>query len=339
MARLTVAAGLVRGLFDVAVARGADASALAARAGIKLAELDDQDARVPFERHVALMRAAKVLCNDPALGLHFGEMNDLAQVSVVGLLGDACETVLETMQQANRYGRLIVEFDGGPDRFKLVHEQGGLWLVDTRENPNDFYELTESTFARGVTSARRFGQPLVKQIHVTHTDPGYGDEYQRIFNVPVTFGADWNAMQISEKVLTTPVRLQPRYAFALLSERAGALLKELQNSKSTRGRVESLLMPVLHKGDANIETIAEKMSMSRQTLFRKLKAESTTFEKVLDELRYRLALEYLRTRKVSVNETAYLLGFSEPAAFSRAFKRWTGQAPQAVRYRSGTKTA
>jgi AraC-like DNA-binding protein len=76
-----------------------------------------------------------------------------------------------------------------------------------------------------------------------------------------------------------------------------------------------------------METIAGKMAISRQTLFRKLKAEGATFEKVLDELRHKMALNYLSERKVSVNETAYLVGFSDRAAFSRAFKRWTGTSP------------
>ena len=56
--------------------------------------------------------------------------------------------------------------------------------------------------------------------------------------------------------------------------------------------------------------------------------ERVTFEVVLDELRHKMALSFLADKKVSVNETAYLVGFSEPAAFSRAFKRWTGKAPR-----------
>lgn len=67
--------------------------------------------------------------------------------------------------------------------------------------------------------------------------------------------------------------------------------------------------------------------MSRQTLFRHLRIEGTSYAQLLDELRHRLALHYLDGRRVSVNETAYLLGFSDPAAFSRAFKRWTGSSP------------
>jgi AraC-like DNA-binding protein len=204
--------------------------------------------------------------------------------------------------------------------------------VDNRRNPNDFPELTESTFARMVCAPRRFGvTQIAKRIHVTHSAPSYRGEYERIFRVPVTFGAKWNAMLVDEQWMHHRVQLQPRYVFGVLSERADALLKELESSKSTRGRVEALLMPVLHKGDANMDAIAGKMGMSRQTLFRRLKEEDVTFEKVLDELRHRLALAYLGNNKVSVHQCAYLTGFSDPAAFSRAFKRWTGATPGAFR--------
>jgi AraC-like DNA-binding protein len=102
-----------------------------------------------------------------------------------------------------------------------------------------------------------------------------------------------------------------------------------------RGRVESLLMPVLHTGDAGVERIAARLGISRQTLFRRLREEKTSFEHVLDDLRHKLAVHYLTGRKVSVTETAYLVGFSDPAAFSRAFKRWTGKSPRAMRDETG----
>jgi AraC-like DNA-binding protein len=134
-----------------------------------------------------------------------------------------------------------------------------------------------------------------------------------------------------ESFLTLKFPNPSRYVFGILSERAEALLEQLKSSTTIRGRVESLLVPILHTGDASVEAIARKMGLNRQTLFRKLKAEGTSFEKVLDALRHRLALDYLREKRVSVNETAYLVGFSDPAAFSRAFKRWTGTSPRAVR--------
>lgn len=122
-----------------------------------------------------------------------------------------------------------------------------------------------------------------------------------------------------------------RYVFSVLSERADALLTSLQASKTMRARVETELAAALHKGECTMDVIAKRLSTSRRSLYRALRAEGVTFEQVLDELRRRLALHFLADKKVSVNETAYLVGFSEPAAFSRAFKRWTGASPRSVR--------
>ena len=77
--------------------------------------------------------------------------------------------------------------------------------------------------------------------------------------------------------------------------------------------------------------IAERMGLSRATLARRLKAEGTCFEEVVEALRRRLAVDYLAERGLSVSETAYLVGFADPAAFSRAFKRWTGRSPRDAR--------
>lgn len=332
MSDLTVAAGLARGLMELAVAKGASQAELAARSGIDPAVLEDQDNRVKLSSYVALMRAGKALTGDEALALHYGETNDMSQISVVGLLGNASETMIEAMAQLNRYGRLVIEFDGPRDRFTPVRRPDGMWIADRRDNPNDFHELTESTFARMICGPRSFGvTKLAKAVHVTHRAPCYAAEYERVFQAPVTFESDWNAILFDEKWMMHRIQLQPRYVFGVLSERAEALLKELEASKSVRGKVERLLMPLLHKGEVSMDAVAEKLAMSRQTLFRKLKAEGTSFEKLLDELRHRLAVSYLSNRKVSINETAYLVGFSDPAAFSRAFKRWTGTSPRAMR--------
>jgi AraC-like DNA-binding protein len=284
---------------------------------------------------IALMRAGKALCDDDALALHFGEMVDVVETSIVGLIGRSCATLAEAFEQMNRYGRLVIEVDlGTRDRYQLVRAADGLRIVDTRTNPNDFPELTESSFARMVCTSRRFGKPeFVKAVHVTHPEPAYRAEYDRIFQVPVVFESDHNALVTDPAWMTLPPTRDPgerlpRYAFGILSAHAEALLEKLESSKSTRGRVESALIPILHTGNARMDTVAVALALSRQTLFRRLKTEGVTFERVLDELRHKMALHYLNGKKVSVNQTTYLLGFSDPAAFSRAFKRWTGSSPR-----------
>lgn len=334
VAEPTVSAGFARGLMQLAVSKGAEPRALLDAAGIAAEALCDQDARVPFARYVALMRAGKRLCGDAALGLHYGESVDISEVSIVGLIGQASPTMMDAFNQLNRYVRLIVETEnahGGP-RFRMAARHGGVWLVDARENPNGFPELTESAFAQLVCGPRRFGPgPTLKAVHVTHPDPGYRAEYERIFRAPVTFEAGWNAVEIEPTLGAVQVARLPRYAFGVLSEKADALLQELESARTVRGRVEKLLMPILHTGEINMDAVARELGLSRQTLFRKLKAEGVTFVGVLDRLRCKLALHYLTGRKVSVNETAYLVGFSDPAAFSRAFKRWTGTTPKDAR--------
>jgi AraC-like DNA-binding protein len=95
--------------------------------------------------------------------------------------------------------------------------------------------------------------------------------------------------------------------------------------------VEGHLEPRLASGPLGIDSVARALGVSRQTLYRRLKAEGVTFEELLDGLRRRLALRLLREEKLSVKEAAWRLGFSDPAAFSRAFKRWTGKSPGAGR--------
>ena len=99
---------------------------------------------------------------------------------------------------------------------------------------------------------------------MTHSAPAWRAEYERIYGAPVTFDAPWNAVLLDEKWLNHKIATQPRYVFGILSVHADALLKNLENSKTARGRVGSLLMPILHKGEANMEAIALNHHAARQ---------------------------------------------------------------------------
>jgi AraC-like DNA-binding protein len=331
MRELTMAASGVRALLDFAVSRGASRTVLAERSGINPAELADSDNRILFSKYVALMKAGQELCNDPALALHFGDAIDLSEISIS--VPSAITTIDEAFAQVNRYARLVVEVEGvgSGDRYQLKRAAGQLWVVDARRNASDFPELTETTFARMVCSTRRCFRdtPFFKAVHFTHAEPAYRADYERIFRVTVVFGSDKNALQIDEALLSK-YRIPPssRYASGVLRDHAEALLQKLESSQSTRGRVEGLLVPVLHSGDAAVDAVAGKLGLSRYTLFRRLKAEGVTFQQVLDELRHQTALHYLSGEKASVKRTARLVGFSDPTAFSRAFKRWTGRSPR-----------
>ena len=343
MAEPTIATGFANAFLKFAVARGADRQTLIEQSHLRHACLAEPDSRIPLATYLALMEAGIKLCDEPALALLFGAEVSLSEMSILGVVGNAA-TAEEGLRQVNRYARLAI--DGGEGetahRLEFVPEDGNVWFKFTStlfaENPL----LTESTFARCVCDGRKVTAatggvtqcPSPRVIRFTHAEPSYRREYDRIFGAPLEFGSSMNAILFGEELFSVRMPQPNQYVSSLLTERAEALLEKLEESKSVRGRVEKLLIPILHTGEAKIETIARKLALSRQTLFRKLKAEGVTFEQVLDELRHKLALEYLNGKNVSVNETAYLLGFSDAAAFSRAFKRWTGSSPRMTRLKN-----
>jgi AraC-like DNA-binding protein len=335
----TIAAGFVRGLMEFAVSKGATRTALERRSGLVARELADPDARIPLARYMALVRAGKELSGDPALALHFAETSDISHLSIMGLVAPSAATLTEAFALLNRYTRLGVDVEStAPERFQLAPGDDGVWIIDTRANPNEFFELTEGTFVRFVSNiglllrsrGLALDAPVAKLVHVTHADPGYRAEYERIFRAPVIFDSDKNALLLSETVLDLRTPEAPEYGVRVMSQRADALLESLAD-RTTRGRVEHLLTPLLATRNIRMDAIAEKLGCTRSTLLRQLKAEGVTFEQVVDELRHKMALHLLTAEKASVKEAAHLVGFSEPAAFSRAFKRWTGMTPRAAR--------
>jgi AraC-like DNA-binding protein len=340
MGNPTVCAGYPKALLDFAVSRGADRQTLIARSHIHPDELRDQDNRIPLANYLAMLKAGIELCNEPALSLLFGEAVRLPDITIVGLMGPA-ENSEDGRRQLSRYTPLALDEDDGDasDPMEIVREGSDAWVRSTSriyaENPL----LTESAFARTVCGVRASlasmpdfaRRPFPKAIRFTHKEPSYRAEYDRIFGVPLFFESAMNAILIDEAFMQMKPPHPNPYLSELLRAHAEGLLENLERSKSIRGRVESLLIPVLHTDQANMDMIAGKLALSRQTLFRKLKAEGVTFKEVLDELRHKLALHYLSEKKTSVQETAYLVGFSDPGAFSRAFKRWTGSSPRMMR--------
>ena len=331
MTTATVSAAYLQELLDFSVSRGAERHQLLEIADIGQDNLDDPDGRLPMNNYILLMRAAKKLCADPALPLHLGSAQDFHKISVVGLLCYAAVDMAEACRNLNHYGRLVAEFDlpVKDQRFQLVPCEQGIWFIDTRNDPNSFPEMTEETWSRFIAENRRHFPdiPYCKAVHVTHAEPGHAEEYQDIMGAPVIFNSDKNALLIDSGWPDVKLHQPNSYAFGVLSEHADRLLRQLEDSKTVRGNVEALLIPRLHKGDTSMGSIAAKMGLSRQTLYRKLKAEGICYESLFDQLRHQMALNYLKGKRTSVYETAYLLGFSEPSAFHRAFKRWTGKTP------------
>lgn len=110
-----------------------------------------------------------------------------------------------------------------------------------------------------------------------------------------------------------------------------SLVRPAPAERCFRSEVERAVEPMLGQHQIGVDAVARTLGMSRQTLYRRLKAEGITFEAILEAKRRQLAIRYLGLERSSVKAAAYKLGFSDPAAFSRAFKRWTGTSPSTFR--------
>ena len=340
MANPTVSAGLPRAFLDFVVGRGGNRQTLLELSRISPEELRDPDNRISVADYLALIKAGIEQCQEPALSLLFGEAVGMPDVSIVGLVGGQAENVESARRVVNRYARLMLDEDDGntSDRIEFIREGSDIWFKFNSVLYTQHPLLIEAGFARCICGGREMLQsggislnsPFPKEIHFTHEEPSYRAEYERVFRAPLFFRSRINGFLVADEFLSLKLPRTNPYLSHVLTTHADELLQDLERSRSTRGRVEGLLIPLLHTGEVSIEMIAGKMGLSRQTLFRKLKAEGVNFEKLLNELRYRLALQYLNEKKLPVNETSYLLGFSDPAAFSRAFKRWTGCNPSTV---------
>jgi len=337
MGEPSISAGYPRSLLQFAVSKGANREALLLKSRIDSAELQDQDNRVPVANYLALLEAAIEQCKEPALALLFGEQVRIQDITIVGMIGETFENFEASTQQMSRYWCLAIDDGKGnsQNRIELIHEGADVWL----KFDNPIYTLNpllvESSVARTVCGARTMmasipalkGMTIPKAIRFMHAEPNYRAAYDRIFGVPLFFESSMNALLIDAAFVNMQFPGANPYLSEILTARAETLLEKLENSKSVSGRVEELLVPLLHSGDASMEIVSRKLGVSRQTLFRKLKTEGVTFEKILDDLRQRLAFHYVKEKKIPVNEASYLLGFSDPTSFSRAYKRWTGQSP------------
>lgn len=328
-----MAAGFAAAFADFAASRGADRGTLLTASNLTETDLRHQDNRIPVSAYHALIAAGIRQTGDTALLLRHTFESDLQAISVVGQIVHTSKTLAHSIDQLNRYIRLVADMPAakGVDRYELLHTSEGLWIVDHLILPDADYLGTEASFARFISEFRSSFPDLVfaLDLEVTFAPPPHVDVYPELFGIPVRFCANRNALRLDPVWVSENSAFEAghAYAFGIFTRHADALLKELETATTVRGMVEAQILPHLHEGSISMDSVAREVGMSRQTLYRRLKEEGLTFGAVHDDLRKQMALDYLSAQKVSVNETAYLLGFSEASSFVRAFKRWTGHSP------------
>ncbi|MDC0672582.1 AraC family transcriptional regulator [Nannocystis radixulma] len=313
---------------------GVDVEALLADVGIDREAADDADLTLAPALRAALWRESLQRSRDPALALHAAEAIPFGQFDVVDYVASEAPTLGEGIAALARYFRIVrADFRL---RFEEDDDEGRLWL----DLPPSFGLVvsytTEFTLACILIRFRWVvGQHFAPtEASFCYPAPGHLAEYERVFACPLRFDADETMVRFPRAVLALP---QPRADARLrlvLERAAAAVLARLPPASELTQQLRQALSEELRGGVPTCEQVARRLAIGVRTLNRRLQSEGTSFQQQLAELRCELARGYLADRRMSISEVAYLLGFSEPSAFHRAFKRWTGHSPQSWRTRA-----
>jgi len=331
MATPTISSGAIAKLLSILKEFGVDPAPICAEAAFDPGVCADADARVPLETLHTLWEAAlrRVPRDDAALiGARRYQPGDYL---LVGFVCMNSATLGEALGHVVRYLGLWTDDPG------MRLQQDATLEVVYRTKFADRIGLrvaTEAALAEILQGARLVTQTQLAPLEVWFTHPAPADvsAHEEFFGAPVRFDQRVTLMRLRADQLATPLpradaqlgqflRVLANEALARRSEEAGCFVEQLRSS----------IAEELHKGVPTLEQLARQMALSERTLRRRLEQEGTRFRELLDQTRAELACNYVRDRRLPLSEVAFLLGFSEPSAFHRAFKRWTGTTPSAFR--------
>jgi AraC-like DNA-binding protein len=174
------------------------------------------------------------------------------------------------------------------------------------------------------------------RLHLAHPTPPHARAYGERLGCPVTFDRPATELRFDAAWLDHPLALGNPITEAVVRRTCDELLGQLRDTEGTAAQVSAALMRAPGQFP-DIEAVAAQLHTSSRTLRRRLRAEDTSFQRVLDDVRCRLALEYLQNTSMGTDRIAAALGFSDTANFRHAFKRWTGRSPGAFRTAPGGK--
>jgi AraC-like DNA-binding protein len=291
--------------------------------------LMDPDARLSHARIARGWALLASAAGEPALGLVAAQLVDTATgdrlqplLSQAETLGDAFETFLRYQQlyhsgNASRSrtepGRWVLEF--ALDR----HAEPCAYLAD----------FVLANWLRRVRRAAGVEVPLI-EARLRRPPPAQAGPYTETFGAVVRFGSGEDSLCFPRDVASLRIAGANAALRLILERQAASELDALDPDGAFVRDARAALELSLREGEANVEGLAKQLATSPRTLQRKLAACETTFQELLDQVRHELAIEHL-ARGQSVTDTAFLLGFSELSAFSRAFRRWTGSSPRSYR--------
>ncbi len=315
---------------DYATARGVSREQLLAASSLSDSLLRDPDGRIPLLSLYDLVEHAEEELDDPCLGLHFTTTLSIEDMDALGFLMVTSPTFGSALERMFDYQRIWAE----GERFEMKRERGLVRVIYEPYGPfrRAHVQMAQMAFTDMVANGRRLIPDLsCESIHFRHSAPTRGsDEYERVLSTPIEFDASIDEVRFEERVLEIRMPDSNAALCSFFDRYARDQLRQIPGQSSIALAVRDRLRTALASGQVKLEHIAAQLHMSPRTLQRRLSDEGTSLQSELDEVRRQQALYFLETG-VAIAELSWLLGYSEPSVFHRAFKRWTNMSPEAWR--------
>lgn len=302
--------------------------AVASSSGLPtLANFDGSLRSVEEARHTldALWERAMRSSGDPLLPLWVGIGVPFGCYEVVDYLCSAGETLGQGLKQLERYLGLItpnIILTVGPD------------AITFSPGPGQQERLIFGLFTVGITLERfraatgvRFSPLKAELCAPFGLDTSKVEEW---LGAPCAFGFETSRLVFKPGIFDLPLEGRRPELVGLLERHASDLVKK-RGLDDPLGDVRAVVRAGLEAAEIDLERVSRRLGMSERTLQRRLTDFGVTFQQLLDEERHAWSIALLADRHLAIGEVAFLLGYSEPSAFARAFKRWTGMAPSGYR--------
>ena len=310
--------------------RGLDAMEVIESAGIDPSGVINSDRRIPVDSMQKLMQTCIDLSDDEAFGLFAAEQIQPQVLHGLGLAWLASDTVYDGLKRTVRFGQLM------STGVTLRLEEAGefVQLIIDRNIVPEGYVYASGDFGVGMIlrmcrlALGEFIAPV--KVEFERPAPTNPEQFEYFLCCPASFECETTQITFYLPDIQEPLATG-NPALARINDAQTQSYLDSFLAQTTSRKVVGKIVEKLPDGPPNQQQIADSLNVSNRTLQRKLKSEGTSFMDLLQDTRMQLARSYLMQPTRSVVETSYLLGFSEPSTFSRAFKRWTGQAPAEFR--------
>jgi len=302
------------------------------KAGLDPALLRDPAARYPFAGMTRLWNLSVEATADPCFGLKAIRFWHPTTLHALGFAWFASATLKDGFERIERYFRLVGT--SGVPRFERAGKEFRFFIEKAPDAPPPAPAAIDAVAAMVITMCRASFSPsfIPRYVWLAHPRPACADKLAAFFRAPVEYDAEQVGILIGEHEATAPL---PTSSPELAHANEKVILDYLArlDRSHVAPQLKAKLVDALPSGAPDVEHLASALNMSLRSLQRKLQEEGTSFNTLLDETRRELATCYIDDRQLSISEISYLLGFSEPANFTRAFRRWTGTAPRDYRER------